>query len=47
MRIEEIASNVKYRKDKQFQDLNFFENLRNFENLLHFKFDNYKILLKF
>ena len=31
MRIEEIASNAKYRKDQQFQNLTIFDNLRNFE----------------
>ena len=32
MRIEEIASNAKYRKDEQFQNLTMFENLHNFVN---------------
>ena len=40
MRIDEIASNAKYREDEQFQNLAMFKNLRNFFNLLIFKFDN-------
>ena len=50
MGIEEIASNAKYRKGEQFQNLTFFfffENLRNFDNLLVFEFYNSKIFLKF
>ena len=43
MRIEEIASYAKYRRDEIWQ---CFENFRNFENLFIFKFDNFKILLK-
>ena len=40
MGTDEIESNAKYRKDKQFQNLTIFQNLRNFTNLLIFKFDN-------
>ena len=47
MRIEEIASNAKYRKDEQLKNLTIFWESCNFVNLLIFKSDNSKILLKF
>ena len=47
MRIDRIASNAKYRKDKQFQKVDNFLRVSNFSNLLIFEFDNqqtFKIL---
>ena len=41
MRIDEIASNAKYRKRRSIPKLdNFFKNLRNFANLIISKFDH-------
>ena len=40
MRINEIATNEKYHKDVQLQNLEIFLNLRNFQIFLIFKFDN-------
>ena len=44
IRINENASNEKYRKDEQSQNFTIFLNLRNFTILLIFKFDNLQIV---